>query len=289
MCRQQFVTAPSWYKQVTGRLRKAKRQRVTDATATLTEWHARLHPHFFRAPTDNDKGFGNWIAKDWKSQGLDLMRDNVLEPLSVVALPDGGARGTATHLCATTDGGVITHYELTLHPDGSIDLLATFTPEGSLPPLPCLGITLMLPKNLTNLAYFGRGSMDNYPDRHAASTIGLWHSTVSEQYFHYPRPQDSGNHDDTAYLELTDAKGCGWRVSCIDSPFSFSVLPYSVEQIYTTTHDCDLVEDAEHIFPHLDAAVMGLGNSSCGPGVLKKYAVPQQPHTLHVKLERIEN
>ena len=288
VCRQQFVTDPLWYKQVIGRLRKDERQRATNATATLTEWHTRLHPHFFRAPTDNDKGFGNWIAKDWKNQGLDLMRDSVLEPLSVVALPDGSARGTATHLCATTNGGVITHYELTLHPDGSIDFRATFTPGGSLPPLPCLGTTLVLPKTLTNLAYFGRGPMDNYPDRHSASTIGLWHSTVSEQYVHYPRPQDSGNHDDTALLELTDAKGRGWRVSCIDSPFSFSVLPYSVEQIYTTTHDCDLVEDAEHIYLNLDAAVMGLGNSSCGPGVLKKYAIPQQPHTLHVRIEKIE-
>ena len=25
----------------------------------------------FRAPTDNDKSFGNWLAKDWKNQRLD--------------------------------------------------------------------------------------------------------------------------------------------------------------------------------------------------------------------------
>ena len=29
---------------------------------------------------------------------------------------------------------------------------------------------------------------------------------------------------------------------------------------------------------------MGLGNSSCGPGVLERYAIPMQPHTLHVRI-----
>ena len=24
----------------------------------------------YRAPTDNDKGFGNWLARDWKLAGL---------------------------------------------------------------------------------------------------------------------------------------------------------------------------------------------------------------------------
>ena len=27
----------------------------------------------YRAPTDNDKSFGNWLAKDWKRCGLDTL------------------------------------------------------------------------------------------------------------------------------------------------------------------------------------------------------------------------
>jgi beta-galactosidase len=110
---------------------------------------------------------------------------------------------------------------------------------------------------------------------------------VKDQYFHYPRPQDSGNHDDTAWVELTDAKGNGWRITSTSQPFSFTAIPYSVEHLYETTHDCDLVEDSEHIYLHLDAAVLGLGNSSCGPGVLRRHAIPQQPHTLHVRIAGI--
>lgn len=28
----------------------------------------------FRAPTDNDKSFGNWLAKDWKNQDWMLLK-----------------------------------------------------------------------------------------------------------------------------------------------------------------------------------------------------------------------
>ena len=87
---------------------------------------------------------------------------------------------------------------------------------------------------------------------------------MSEQYTHYPRPQDSGNHEDVTEVILTNKQGKGVRVTAIDRPFSFSALHYTVDDIYKTTHDCDLKPRKEVILS-LDAAVLGLGNSSCGP------------------------
>jgi beta-galactosidase len=189
----------------------------------------------------------------------------------------------------TAHGRIVVNYRYRQHPDGMLDLHVTFTPEGELPALPCLGVTLVLPKPYGKLRYFGRGPWDNYPDRHSSTYIDTWESTVSEQYVHYPRPQDSGNHDDTYWLELTDDNGQGWHIATADGhPFAFSALPYSVQHIYTTAHDCDLQEDADYVYLNIDCAVLGLGNSSCGPGVLAKYAIPQQPHSLHVKLQPIK-
>ena len=260
----------------------------------------------FRAPTDNDRGFGNWIAKDWTRQGLDRLRDSLIRvthtPCPVVggisadSSPSpvvGSFAADSTVAYLTTSGSIIVNYKTTPCPvvGGSsadspvgLDLLVTFTPQGDLPTLPCLGITLALPRALNRLRYFGRGPWDNYPDRHASTYINVWESTVQEQYVHYPRPQDSGNHDDTRWLELTDSTGHGIRVTAVVPSFSFSVLPYSTEHIYQTAHDCDLVEDPDHVYLNLCCAVLGLGNSSCGPGVLKKYAIPQKPHTLHVRI-----
>ncbi len=291
---QQFVTNPQWYRTVLDKDEKAMRKkRKSRRNASLEsqetaarEFFAMLKPHVFRAPTDNDKGFGNWIAKDWKRQELDLQRDSILSPLTLTPAADGSLVATASIACLTKEGCVKVDYLITVAADLGIDLTANFTPEGNLPPLPCLGTTIILPKQYGNLTYHGRGPNDNYPDRHASTTIARWESSVQEQYVHYPRPQDSGNHDDVAYVELTDNKGKGWRVSCTDRPFSFSALPYSIQHLYATAHDCDLLEDAQHVYLNIDCAVMGLGNSSCGPGVLTRYAIPQRPHTLHVRIER---
>ncbi len=286
--RRQFVADDEWYRRVVKKLKSTRTTKVKDSEALAAdarEWFGRLRPHLFRAPTDNDKGFGNWIAKEWKREELDLMRDSVVTPLSITPQADGSVRARAVVACRALHGTVLLHYDYTVAADRSIDLTVRFERQGTLPPLPCLGITAVLPRRYDRLTYYGRGPHDNYPDRHASSPIGLWKSTVAEQYVHYPRPQDSGNHDDTAYLELTDDTGDGWRFCCVDRPFSFTAIPYSVAHLYATAHDCDLQDDADHLYLHLDAAVMGLGNSSCGPGVLTKYAIADGDHVLRVKIE----
>lgn len=272
VARQQCGTPTETFKRPKSRLKKSEQ--------ALKDFFANVRPHFFRAPTDNDKGFGNWVAKDWKSQHLDQLRDSVISPFTVQTLANGTLEGRATVAYLALNGKITTHYRLTMLNDGTIDFWADYLPEGTLPPLPCMGNTFILPKALQQLNYYGRGPCDNYPDRHASSLIDTWQSTVAEQYVHYPRPQDSGNHDDVRYVELSNNRS-GWRITATEQPFSFSALPYSIAQLYQARHDCELKEES-HIFLNIDCAVMGLGNSSCGPGVLKKYAIELQPHTLHV-------
>ena len=154
--------------------------------------------------------------------------------------------------------------------------------------MPRLGSAFVLGEEYENLSWYGRGPWENYPDRKTSCLIGRWNSKVSEQYTHYPRPQDSGNHEDVTEVILTNKQGKGVRVTAIDRPFSFSALHYTVDDIYKTTHDCDLKPRKEVILS-LDAAVLGLGNSSCGPGVLKKYAIDKQKsHTLRVRFSLIK-
>ena len=50
------------------------------------------------------------------------------------------------------------------------------------------------------------------------------------------------------------------------------------------THDYELV-DQVHTYLSIDCAVMGLGNSSCGPGVLKKYTIdPKKQYRLKLRI-----
>ena len=218
------------------------------ANSSLFTLLSSLKPQVFRAPTDNDKSFGNWLAKDWKRCGLDTL-----------TIP------------------------MTTEQQGN-EFIFTFTIPDSLPEIPRLGILIELPRNYEQLMWYGRGPWDNYPDRKTSCPIGLWQSKVSEQYVHYPRPQDSGNHEDCTMVELKTKQGRTLRIEAIDKPFSFSALPYSAQYIASETHDHEL-QDQGKTYLSIDCAVMGLGNSSCGPGVLKKYTIDKRkPHQLKIRI-----
>ena len=233
-----------------------KPSKAKKATPEITQLIANIKTQCFRAPTDNDKSFGNWLAKDWKRCGLDTL-----------------------------------YIPVTTEQHGN-ELVFTFDIPDSLPPLPRLGILIELPREYEQLTWYGRGPWDNYPDRKTSCPIGLWQSTVSEQYVHYPRPQDSGNHEDCTYVELRTKKGKRLRIEAIDEPFSFSALPYSAQYIASETHDHELVDEGPNTrnseaktYLSIDCAVMGLGNSSCGPGVLKRYTIdPSKRHQLKIRI-----
>ena len=225
-----------------------KPSKAKKVTSDITQLIAHIKTQCFRAPTDNDKSFGNWLAKDWKRCGLDTL-----------------------------------YMPVWTEQNGN-ELVFTFDIPDGLPELPRLGILIELPREYEQLTWYGRGPWDNYPDRKVSCPIGLWKSTVSKQYVHYPRPQDSGNHEDCTYVELRTKKGKRLSIEAIDEPFSFSALPYSAQYLASKSHDYEL-EDQGKTYLSIDCAVMGLGNSSCGPGVLKKYTIDKaKRHQLKIRI-----
>jgi beta-galactosidase len=86
-------------------------------------------------------------------------------------------------------------------------------------------------------------------------------------------------------VELKTKRGKKLLIEAVDEPFSFSALPYSAQYIASKTHDYEL-EDQGKTYLSIDCAVMGLGNSSCGPGVLKKYTIDKnKKHRLRLKMK----
>jgi beta-galactosidase len=107
-------------------------------------------------------------------------------------------------------------------------------------------------------------------------------------FTHYPRPQDNGNHEDCAEVIISKDKRDAVCITAVDAPFSFSVLPYSAKQLASVAHDYELPE-SDGTYISIDCAVLGLGNSSCGPGVLKKYAInKKRNHILRFRLSNIK-
>ena len=236
----------------------------------------------FRAPTDNDKSFGNWLAKDWSLHQMDNPRIS-LDSFKHEVREDGAVIVRVQTRNRYKEGAIVTTSLYTILSDGTIDLKTTFQPQGILPELPRLGIAFCLSSDYNTFIWQGRGPQDNYPDRKTSAAVGLWKGSVADQYMHYPRPQDSGNKEEVRLLMLTDRHGKGIRVDAVEDVFSASALHYTAQDLYKETHDCNLKPRPEVILS-LDAAVLGLGNSSCGPGVLKKYAIDKKEHTLHIRI-----
>ena len=236
----------------------------------------------FRAPTDNDKSFGNWLAKDWSLHQMDNPRIS-LDSFKHEVREDGAVIVRIQTRNRYKEGMIVTKFLYTILSDGTIDLKTTFQPQGILPELPRLGIAFCLSSDYNTFIWQGRGPQDNYPDRKTSAAVGLWKRSVADQYVPYPRPQDSGNKEEVRRLMLTDRHGKGIRVDAVEDVFSASALHYTAQDLYKETHDCNLKPRPEVILS-LDAAVLGLGNSSCGPGVLKKYAIDKKEHTLHIRI-----
>ena len=236
----------------------------------------------FRAPTDNDKSFGNWLAKDWSLHQMDNPRIS-LDSFKHEVREDGAVIVRVQTRNRYKEGMIVTKFLYTILSDGTIDLKTTFQPQGILPELPRLGIAFCLSSDYNTFIWQGRGPQDNYPDRKTSAAVGLWKGPVADQYVHYPRPQDSGNKEEVRRLMLTDRHGKGIRVDAVEDAFSASALHYTAQDLYKEMHDCNLKPRPEVILS-LDAAVLGLGNSSCGPGVLKKYAIDKKEHTLHIRI-----
>jgi beta-galactosidase len=122
---------------------------------------------------------------------------------------------------------------------------------------------------LENIRWYGRGPEENYPDRKTGYPIGIYEKNIKEMFIPYLKPQETGNREDVGWISLTDKTGKGIQIRG-RKKFSFTALKFTPNQIAKAKHPYEL-KPIKGIFLSIDAKDLGLGNGSCGPGVLPKY------------------
>lgn len=158
----------------------------------------------------------------------------------------------------------------TIYSNGVMDVEATFSPSSS--DIRRLGMSMSLAAGLENVEYYARGPKANYVDRKTGSIFGLYNTTVTDMKELYIKPQTMGNREDARFMKFTDNEGNGIYIQT-EGRVNFSALHFTDEDLYSARHDFDLNPREETIL-HLDYMQRGLGNASCGPGVLSQYTVP---------------
>jgi beta-galactosidase len=157
------------------------------------------------------------------------------------------------------------------------------------------GMQLQMPRQYNHVKYYGRGPHENYCDRNSSEFLGVYESSVSEQYYPYVRPQESGNHTDVRWFSVVDQQtGRGLKFSS-SAPFECSALPYLVEDLDAGPrkehswgqHSGDLVERPLTQL-HIQQRQMGLGCvNSWGAWPEKPYMLPLQSYDFQFAIQPI--
>lgn len=237
----------------------------------------------WRAPTDNDRGFGNWLAREWTDAGIDTMTRRI-ESFRVIRVAANLVRVDVVALSRAVTGSIEHVTTFRIRGDGIVDIENVFNPQGKLPPLARMGVRLFVAPGLEKYQWYGHGPHENYVDRKRGAPVGFWSGSVAEQFVPYVRPQNNANKEGVRWLSLTNPAGRGVLVVAEGAPMSATAIHYTEHDLAAALHPHELAPRAETVLS-LDARMNGLGNSSAGPGVLAKYAVPPERYILRYRLQ----
>lgn len=225
-----------------------------------------------RGFTDNDK----WFADGFRRAGLMNLTGRVKD-FSVAKLASNAVRVTIKneHM-GSRSAGFEHNCDYTVFGNGSIAVDNLIVPIGSVGVLPRLGVQMTLPADYERLIWYGRGPHENYVDRRDSADVGLYESTVTEQYEPYAMPQETGNREDVRCAALLDKDGFGLLVAG-DPTVSFAALHYTAGDLNDARHLNELTPRPE-VIVCVDYGQTGLGNASCGPATLEEYRLNPRPY-----------
>lgn len=155
-----------------------------------------LHPTYWRAPTDNDRGLANGIP------ALNLVNPDrlwrSLKP-TVVATDerrDESGYRVLLRLRSPLLREALLEYRIGI--DGSLDVVHRVTPRQA---MVRLGLTTEL-AGVDRVRWYGKGPHETYVDRQHGAWTAIHDASVDELGHDYVRPQENGNRTAVRWLEL---------------------------------------------------------------------------------------
>lgn len=241
--------------------------------------------NFWRLPTDNDRGWrmesdnGVWRDASLNQKLINTALTNIEDDIQI----------TATYSLA--DNAAQTTIKWRVEQSGRIKASIHFKPmQNNMPILPSLGLHMSIPNSMKHLSWYGRGPHENYVDRKSSAPIGLYESTVAEQFHDYVRPQETGNKTDTHWLKLVDESGRGWRFTS-EQLFQYSALQGDKFHLYDTKklpRHVSAIKFPSSNVVRLNYLHMGVGgDDSWGAMPHPEFTVPAQEYSFSFVMEPI--
>lgn len=218
----------------------------------------------WRAPTDNDRK----IKFQWIEAGFNNLESRVYKTT---------IENKESFVTITSHMSLIPIYrekvldiaiKWSILPNGLIKSEIDAVKNVNSPFLPRFGVEIKLDKSYENLSYFGLGPYENYQDKHYASYLGRFNTSVSKMHEDYIRPQENGSRSLCKEVEIYNENASIYVASQDD--FSFNVSHFSTEELTNKKHNFELVQD-DATYLIIDYKQSGIGSNSCGPELDHKY------------------
>ncbi|WP_460294296.1 glycoside hydrolase family 2 TIM barrel-domain containing protein [Clostridium tertium] len=235
----------------------------------------------WRAPTDNDRK----IKIEWMEAGFDRVETRVYKTT---------IENMINCIIITSHLSLIPIYrekildiivKWFILPNGLIKCEINAIKNVNLPFLPRFGVEIKLDKSYESISYFGLGPYENYQDKHYASYLGRFNTSVSKMHEDYIRPQENGSRSLCKEVKIYNKDSSIYVVSHDD--FSFNVSHFSTEELTNKNHNYELIQD-DGTYLIVDYKQSGIGSNSCGPELDNKYRLNEKEinFTFYLRFEK---
>jgi beta-galactosidase len=241
-------------------------------------------PDMWRVPTDND--IGNTMPERlavWRDAGP----KRIVSSMSVQQPTSREAIVIVEAVLAGSDSPHTTRYRIL----GSGDILVdvSFVPgKADLPELPRFGMRMALPGAFDTVTWFGRGPHENYWDRRTSAAVGLYTQKVSDQFYPYVRPQESGYKTDVRWMAVSNRDGVGLLAvgAPLVSASALNVFPEDYEAPRGAGQKRTIdVTPRDAVTFNVDLGQMGVGgDTSWGAKTHPEYTLPAKPYSYSFRL-----
>jgi len=226
-------------------------------------------PLFWRATTDNDRGFsqhfhsGCWLTASLARKCIDI---DVLQEESSVTI-------TFNYVFSIHEQvRVVTSY--TVYPNGEVKVKTDYYGAENLPQIPIFATSFKTSADYQHLEWYAMGPEENYTDRSQGAKLGIFQNNVKENVSGYAVPQESGNRTGVRWVKVKDNRGKGFKISSVETPLECNFSPYTAFELENAAHHYEL--------PNVHYTVVTVAHKQMGVGGDDSWGAPvHQEHLIN--------
>ena len=242
-------------------------------------FYSPLEPYFWKPENDNQ----NWISGYTRKLGFwqSVIRNRELK--RVKKINGNGGQGLQYDFQLTI--GAELNITYLFRENNEINVTLNYQPlTDTIPNIPKFGIRVRLPNEFKDIKYYGRGPLENYPDRKYNQRLGIYETDVLNYQTDYIKPQDNGNRTDIRWFEIS-SPDITLKIQG-NEPLNIRAWDYGEEDLQDMRHKHEM-KTGDFINLNIDGEIHGVGGiNSFGAWTLDKYCIDGNiPHSFSFSIK----